>query len=230
MDSSIACRYPRCDSGERRLPSTSAWTDRGRAGQVWISIAQFLFCGLSLSGRAASRTAVNENQVHYTRRPQSTSTVCRFYVHVAANVEFSRDLSPCNTVYTSAGDELTSLSEVLVTAADFRRIALSLPSAVESSHSGVADFRVGGRIFATLAFEKEGLGVLALPPDQKQGMIEDAPDLFSAGPYGATLICLAKVKPDVLEGALRTAWSAVSEKKERRSSGRRRVSSRKKRL
>ena len=43
-----------------------------------------------------------------------------------------------------------------MTSADFRRIALSLEGAQESSHMGAADFRVGGRIFATLAHEAKG--------------------------------------------------------------------------
>ena len=42
-----------------------------------------------------------------------------------------------------------------MTAADFRRIALSLDGAEEGSHMGAVDFRVGGRIFATLASVKE---------------------------------------------------------------------------
>jgi hypothetical protein len=40
--------------------------------------------------------------------------------------------------------------------ADFRRIALSFEGSQEGSHMGAADFRVGGRIFATLASQKEG--------------------------------------------------------------------------
>ncbi|WP_433984426.1 hypothetical protein RBB78_05825 [Tunturiibacter empetritectus] len=49
-----------------------------------------------------------------------------------------------------------------MTAKDYRRIALSLPCASEGSHQGHPDFRVGGKIFCTLAFEKEGYGVLKL--------------------------------------------------------------------
>jgi len=45
---------------------------------------------------------------------------------------------------------------------DFRRIALSLPGAEESSHMVQPDFRVGGRIFATLASAKQGYGNLML--------------------------------------------------------------------
>ena len=97
-----------------------------------------------------------------------------------------------------------------MTTADFRRLALSLPHATESCHFHVADFRVGGKIFATLAYEKDGCGVLLLTKEQQDGMIQDAPAIFLPvpnkwGEKGATLVRLAKVKPDVLEGALRLA-------------------------
>src|SRR6266581_2465001 len=96
-------------------------------------------------------------------------------------------------------------------ASDFRRIALSLPEAVEGSHFRNADFRVGEKIFATLALEKEGYGVLLLTPEQQAGMVEDEPKVFSPvsggwGRKGATRVSLAKVKPDILESALRTVW------------------------
>lgn len=98
-----------------------------------------------------------------------------------------------------------------MTGADFRRIALAMPEAVEGAHFGNADFRVGGKIFATLALEKEGFGVLLLSPEQQAGMMEDAPDLFSPVPggwgrQGATRVRLAKVPPTLLEAVLRTAW------------------------
>ncbi len=96
-------------------------------------------------------------------------------------------------------------------AADFRRMALGMPEAVEGSHFGNPDFRVGGRIFATLALEHEGYGVLVLTPDEQAGMVEDEPEVFSPvpggwGQQGATRVRLAKVTPDILKGALRTAW------------------------
>ena len=98
-----------------------------------------------------------------------------------------------------------------MTAADFRRIALSMPEAVESSHFGNADFRVNGKIFATLGLEKEGYGVLLLTPEQQAGMVEDEPQIFSPVPggwgrKGSTRVRLSKVAPDILEAALRTAW------------------------
>ncbi len=98
-----------------------------------------------------------------------------------------------------------------MTGADFRRMALSMPEATEGAHFGNADFRVGGKIFATLALEREGFGVLLLSPEQQAGMVEDAPEVFSPVPggwgrQGSTRVSLQHVKPDILEAALRTAW------------------------
>jgi hypothetical protein len=96
-------------------------------------------------------------------------------------------------------------------AADFRRIALSLAGAIEGSHMGAADFRVGGRIFATLASEKQGFGNLMLTPEVQAEFVENQPDLFLPvaggwGRMGATHIRLDKANEDLLAGALRTAW------------------------
>src|SRR5579864_1814463 len=68
--------------------------------------------------------------------------------------------------------------------ATFRKIALSLPEATEGSHFSNADFRIAGKIFATLALEHQGYGVLLLTPDQQAGMIQDAPEVFSPVPGG----------------------------------------------
>jgi hypothetical protein len=98
-----------------------------------------------------------------------------------------------------------------VTTADFRRIALSLEGAEESSHMGNPDFRVGGRIFATLASARQGYGNLMLTPEQQAGLLEEFPSLFLPvaggwGRMGATHIRLADATEDVLTGALRLAW------------------------
>ena len=99
-----------------------------------------------------------------------------------------------------------------MTEAGFRKLALSLPDTAEGVHFQVADFRVGGKIFATLAYKEKGCGVLLLTPDQQAGMIQDAPDMFLPvpnkwGERGATLVRLKNVTPDILEGALKTAWN-----------------------
>jgi hypothetical protein len=94
---------------------------------------------------------------------------------------------------------------------DFRRIALSFEGAEESSHMGQPDFRVGGRIFATLASEHLGYGNLMLTPEQQAAFVGELPDIFLPihggwGGMGMTHVRLAKASEDVLTGALRTAW------------------------
>jgi hypothetical protein len=98
-----------------------------------------------------------------------------------------------------------------MTADDFRRIALSLEGAEESSHMGAPDFRVGGRIFATLASERQGYGNLMLTPEQQAAFVEEAPELFVPvaggwGRGGATHIRLSAADEEMLSGALRAAW------------------------
>jgi hypothetical protein len=100
---------------------------------------------------------------------------------------------------------------------DFRRIALSLKGAEEGAHMGSPDFRVGGRIFATLASESKGYGNLALTPEQQADFVRELPDVFLPiaggwGRMGMTHIRLAKASEDVLTGALRTAWKLRVEK------------------
>jgi hypothetical protein len=95
--------------------------------------------------------------------------------------------------------------------ADFRRIALSLEGAGEGSHMGAVDFRVGGRIFATLAHAAQGYGNLMLTPEEQTRFVEELPDVFVPvaggwGRMGATHIVLAKANEDLLRGALQTAW------------------------
>ena len=102
-------------------------------------------------------------------------------------------------------------------AADFRRIALSLEGAEEGSHFGAPDFRVGGRIFATLAAEAQGYGNLMLAPEQQAAFVAEAPDVFLPipggwGRNGATHIKLAAAHQDVAFGALQTAWKLRIEK------------------
>jgi hypothetical protein len=102
-------------------------------------------------------------------------------------------------------------------AEDFRRIALSLDGAEEGSHMGAVDFRVGGRIFATLAAVRQGYGNLMLTPEQQAAFVEERPEVFLPVPGGwgrggATHVRLAAVEEDVLAGALHTAWKLRVEK------------------
>lgn len=110
-----------------------------------------------------------------------------------------------------------------MTANDFRRIALSLEGAEEGSHMGHADFRVGGRIFATLAAEHLGYGNLMLTPELQADFVGELPEVFLPiaggwGRNGATHIRLAAANEDVLGGALRTAWKLRMGKNEKSGS------------
>jgi hypothetical protein len=101
-------------------------------------------------------------------------------------------------------------------AADFRRIALSLEGAEEGSHMGAADFRVGGRIFATLASQDQGYGNLILTPELQAEFVGELPEVFLPihggwGRMGMTHIRLKLASEDVLSGALRTAWKLRTE-------------------
>ncbi len=76
---------------------------------------------------------------------------------------------------------------------------------------------MGGKIFATLASEKQGFGNLMLSPEQQAGFVAELPDIFLPiaggwGRMGATHIRLAQATEDVLTGALRLAWKSRVEK------------------
>jgi len=82
---------------------------------------------------------------------------------------------------------------------------------------GAADFRVGGRIFATLASERQGYGNLMLTLAQQAAFVGELPEVFIPikggwGRMGMTHIVLAKANEDLLAGALRTAWKLRVEK------------------
>jgi hypothetical protein len=105
-------------------------------------------------------------------------------------------------------------------AADFRRLALLLDGAEEASHMGSPDFRVGGRIFATLAHQAQGYGNLMLSPEQQSAFVGEQPEVFLPvaggwGRNGATHIRLATANEDLLAGALHTAWKLRVQKNDK---------------
>jgi hypothetical protein len=104
------------------------------------------------------------------------------------------------------------------TPADFRRIALAFPGAEEGSHMGHPDFRVGGKIFATLGSPDEAWGMVALLPEQQEDFLTLVPDAFkpAAGAWGrggSTLVRLEAVTEELLEAALAAAWRKRAGKK-----------------
>jgi hypothetical protein len=106
----------------------------------------------------------------------------------------------------------------------YRRLALEMPGAEEGSHMGAADFRVGGRIFATLAYGAKGLGTLKLSVEQQAMFLAEAPEYFSAAPGGWGRMGMTLVRVDapeeVLRGALSTAFQQVVAKQAGKKSAR----------
>ncbi|HUI39033.1 MAG TPA: MmcQ/YjbR family DNA-binding protein [Candidatus Nitrosotalea sp.] len=108
----------------------------------------------------------------------------------------------------------------------FRRLALSLDGAVESAHMNHPDFRVAGKIFATLFYPDERFGMVKLTPEQQADLVHDAPEVFTAVPggwglLGATRVILRAATKPVLMPALEAAWhnafAAGSKRRKKRS-------------
>ena len=101
--------------------------------------------------------------------------------------------------------------------ARFRKIALSLPDALEGAHQGHADFRVGKHIFATLGYPDENWGMVKLTVEQQSVLVEAEPEIFRPvpggwGKGGATNVRLAKADATTLKSALTMAWQNIAEK------------------
>jgi hypothetical protein len=98
----------------------------------------------------------------------------------------------------------------------FRKLALSLPEAIESFHMGSPDFRVDGRIFATLSAQATGRGVLKLTTEQQQAFVDEMPETFQPvqGGWGRMGMTFVELKADksTLEGALTTAYNNIKAK------------------
>lgn len=99
----------------------------------------------------------------------------------------------------------------MASADDFRRIALSFPGTEEKAHMGHPDFRVGGKIFATLGYPDAGHGAVMLLPEQQELAIEAEPEAFkpAAGAWGragSTVLKLGAVSDEWLERSLEWAW------------------------
>src|SRR5438874_12011160 len=98
-----------------------------------------------------------------------------------------------------------------MTVAQFRKMALSFPEAVEAAHMGHPDFRVGGKIFATLGYPNDGRGVLLLSPGEQQELISQHPEMFELVPggwglRGSTQVRLKQITRPVLQAAMTKAW------------------------
>lgn len=100
--------------------------------------------------------------------------------------------------------------------ADFRRIALALNDATEGSHMGHSDFRVDGRIFASLTRD-ETRGMVALTPEQQETFLREHPSAFQPesgawGRAGYTRVLFEALDQEALGEALTLAWQNAMRK------------------
>jgi len=98
-----------------------------------------------------------------------------------------------------------------MTAEGFRKLALRLPEAAESAHMAHPDFRVRGKIFATLGYPDADHGMVKLTPEQQQALVEAEPEIYAPVPggwgrKGATHVRLRRAKAKSLGLALTLAW------------------------
>jgi hypothetical protein len=112
-----------------------------------------------------------------------------------------------------------------MTANKFRALALALPEAIEASHMGHPDFRIHGRIFATLGYPDDNFGMVKLPAEQQGSFIAEAPTVFAPcagawGRNGATSVHLKAAKAGDVRAALKEAHDHVASSKKSSSRGR----------
>lgn len=103
-------------------------------------------------------------------------------------------------------------------AAEFREFALEIPDAVQQSHMRHPDFRLGGKVFATLNYPDENWAMVKLTPEHQREFIEKAPDVFKPcsgawGRQGATNVYLPKAKASVVRAALDAGAKNVASRK-----------------
>jgi len=100
----------------------------------------------------------------------------------------------------------------------FRELALSFPQAIRQAHMRHPDFRVGGKIFATLRYPDENSAMVKLSADDQEEFIRISPGVFTSvkggwGRQGATNINLSEATIDVVQRALTAAWHKTAPKR-----------------
>jgi hypothetical protein len=104
-----------------------------------------------------------------------------------------------------------------MTSEDFRQLALSLPDTSEREHMGHPDFRVRGKIFATLRYPSEGWGMVRLRPEDQKSFVLSDPDAFVPvkggwGQRGCTNVLLKAARRPAVRDALAAAWRNTAPK------------------
>ena len=105
-----------------------------------------------------------------------------------------------------------------MTTNEFRKLALSFPEAIESAHMHHPDFRVGGKIFATLGYPDEDSAMVKLSADEQNEFVRTSPGVFTRvkgawGRQGATNIYLPAATIKIVREALTAAWRNTAPKR-----------------
>jgi len=100
----------------------------------------------------------------------------------------------------------------------FRKLALELPRASEEQHMGHPDFRVGGKIFATLGYPSKEFATVLLNREEQFKLVQEAPDTFAPvkggwGLKGSTNVRLPAADRELVRRALRLAWQHKAPKR-----------------
>jgi hypothetical protein len=106
----------------------------------------------------------------------------------------------------------------MVTVSAARKILLALPDTEEKAHMGHPDFRVGNRVFASLAPRKKNIAVVKLSIANQTALLQIDPDAYSLNGWsqqGWTNVHLDKMTPSRFRALARESWSAVAAKKQR---------------
>ena len=101
----------------------------------------------------------------------------------------------------------------MLTADDFRRIAVGMKDVLEGAHMGHPDFRVNGKIFATI-HPDHACGMVKLTPEQQQEFVKTHPHAFAPengawGRAGCTSVRLDSVDEETLGEAMTLAWQNI---------------------
>ena len=98
-----------------------------------------------------------------------------------------------------------------MTAKEFRKLALALPDTEEKKHMNHPDFRVGGKIFATLGYPNKEWAMVKLVPGQQEQFVDAEPEVYVPvkgkwGLKGATSVQLKAARKTSVKKALKAAW------------------------
>ena len=145
---------------------------------------------------------------------------------VKAAIDLNRELgdptSPPQSVASAAKPSQRPQKRVHgMTADEFRELALAMPGAVEQSHMNHPDFRLGGKIFASLGAPNDEWGMVKLTPEQQEKFIKRTPKMFKPasgawGRQGCTSVHLESASVAVVRLALAAAAGNVSAGKAKR--------------